>query len=146
MCRSGIPILFNRFRIYTDTKANLIVGDDTGAEFAATCDDPNTCANLTQCNAGDCGGDGLCFIADPSLNLDASTGICGDSSTLCADLSVCTANGQADCNGDEICLLETCCATPVCLPLSATCSSTGITSLSVESSSSSGPTIGNAGN
>ncbi len=76
------------------------------------------------------------------MNLDASTGICADGNTQCVGLSDCSANGQHDCNGDEVCLLETCCATPVCLPLSATCPSTGITSLGVESSSSSGPTIG----
>jgi len=126
-------------------KANLIVGDDTG-EFAATCDDPNSCGNFTQCNASECGGNGACFIADPSLNLDAGTGICGDVSIFCVDLFDCSANGQSDCNGDEVCIANTCCGPPVCLPLTATCPNTGITSLSVESSSSSGPTIGNAGN
>ena len=127
-------------------KANLRVGDDTGSEFVAICDDPNTCGNLTQCNAGDCGGEGRCFFADPSLNLDASTGICLDGNIPCEGLTDCSSNGQADCNGDAFCL-HICCGPAVCFPLSTTCPSTGITSLGVESSSSSsGPTAGNAGN
>ena len=119
---------------------------DTGECEEETSPDPEcagqTCDTFTTCNAGgNCGTDGVCG------STAEGGGLCVDGSTPCALLVVGCPGGTGDCAFGDICIVDSCCGRPVCVPNSLFCSeplagaSAEFTS-EVTISTESGPTIG----
>jgi hypothetical protein len=116
-------------------KANLILGDGP-PWLPAACNNTGTCLNFEPCNLSECGGGGGCrSLFEDTGGLGICMGLAG---LFCIDFTDCPG-GQSDCAEDEVCIINTCCPGPECLPIGLSCPSTGAASSSAESSS--GPTF-----
>jgi hypothetical protein len=76
---------------------------------------PGSCGNFTACDGG---GTCLCF----NLYDDPGVGACLSDASCGVD---CTANGDADCAGGEVCIFDTCCGFANCVPAECTAPFTG---------------------
>jgi hypothetical protein len=97
-----------------------------------------TCATFTTCNeGGSCGSNGVCG------STAEGGGLCVDRTTSCGGLTGCP-NGSSDCAPGDICVVDSCCFTPVCVPSSTFCSdpAAGFTALRQASPTTPGATIG----
>jgi hypothetical protein len=75
-----------------------------------------TCANFTTCNAGgSCGSSGVCG------STAEGGGLCVDGATSCGGLTACP-NGSSDCSAGDLCFVDSCCGSPVCVPNNRFCS------------------------
>ena len=72
-----------------------------------------TCSTFTTCNPNSCSGGGVCG------STAEGGGLCVDGTTQCNTLTGCTTS--ADCAAGEICIVQSCCGTGVCLPPTRFC-------------------------
>ena len=105
---------------------------------------PETCACELGPNPECAGATCSTFVACDSTNPDCvcttlfnGGGLCVPGSTSCVSLAACSADGG--CPDGSLCAVNTCCGTPVCIPVDLECSGSGAT---FRSFSSDGPTIG----
>jgi hypothetical protein len=75
-----------------------------------------TCFNFTGCNqGGSCSSSGVCG------STAEGGGLCVDGNTACEGLRACN-NGSSDCDPGDICIVNSCCTRPVCVPQARFCS------------------------
>jgi hypothetical protein len=99
-----------------------------------------TCATFTQCSSGNPD----CVCASVMTPTGPGVGICVPGSTQCAGLAACGGASGFECPTGSVCAVNTCCVSPVCVPiaLAAQCPTGTARALVRTSPLSSGPTLG----
>jgi len=92
------------------------------------------CGTFIPCSSGnpDC----VCVTTQSGTT---TGGLCVPGSTACAGLLPCDAATGAGCPPDQLCAVNTCCGSPVCVPVSLTCT---LTSSPAPQAQGGGPTLG----
>lgn len=93
--------------------ANGLCEDDSNPDPEC---DGQTCLTFTTCNEG-----GSCNLSGVCGSIAEGGGLCTDGSTVCAGLVLCPG-GTSDCPASSICMVDSCCGDPVCVPSSQFCS------------------------
>lgn len=114
--------------IVTTVESRAAAASNPVSQFI--CGTPGACGTFVACGSG-----GDCICAGNT----AFGSLCVHGTTACADLVAC--NSDLTCaDGVSLCVVDSCCGTPLCVPPSDWCAATGAAPRSAPTGS--GPTLG----